>query len=102
MFVLKSYRREELVDFTLFNHLGDEVKGHMIVMAVSCPVIKDIVNSCSEERRFLLRDVSAEAMEQLISFMYIGEIEIATNTVDVMLNSSIYFNNNNNRCGSNS
>lgn len=104
MFVWKSYRRGELVDFSLFNNLGNEVKGHMIVMAVSCPIIKYLADSFSNERRLLLRDVSAEAMELLMNFMYTGELEITTDTVNVIFNNliPISLNNNNNRCGSDS
>jgi len=56
----------------------------MIVMALSCPIIKNMVDTSSGDRRLLLRGVSAEAMEQLINFMYIGEVEISANTVNVI------------------
>lgn len=60
-------------------------------MALSCPVIRDIIHMSSRERRIFLNDVSAEAMEQLINFMYIGEVQISLNTVNVIFNLYILY-----------
>lgn len=76
-----SYRRNEFVDFTIVNELGDELKAHMEILSMSCVPIKETIDSGS--RRFLLTDVSADAMEQLLNYMYTREIEIDEENVFV-------------------
>lgn len=53
-------------------------------MALSCPRIKELLDTFSDQRRLLLRGVNAEALEQLITFMYIGEIHITDSNAHVM------------------
>ncbi|XP_050424324.1 kelch-like protein 41a isoform X2 [Adelges cooleyi] len=78
-------KRNELVDFVLFNDNGDQVWGHLIVMASSCPAILELAESGSIERRLLLRNISAETLEQIVNSMYTGELHLTRDNVNNIL-----------------
>ena len=71
---------------------GTTVEAHRAVLAATVPYFKAFFSKewNPKENEVILQGVNAEAIQSIVSFVYTGEVEIATDTVEQLLVTAKY------------
>ena len=87
----EMWEDKQLCDVRLI--VGDvTVEAHRAVLAATVPYFKTLFSKewNPKENEIVLRDVNAESLQSIVSFVYTGEVEIATDTVEQLLVTAKY------------
>lgn len=73
--------------------VGDvTVEAHRAVLAATVPYFKTLFSKewNPKENEVILKDINANSLQSIVSFVYTGEVEIATDTVEQLLVAAKY------------
>ncbi|XP_050426724.1 kelch-like protein 3 [Adelges cooleyi] len=82
-------KKKVLLDFALVNENGDEVWGHMPLMALMSDVILDTAMFKSENR-LLLKNINAESLEHVVNYMYTAEVDLTRDNFYMILSAATH------------
>lgn len=82
------YKTEDLVDVTLAAE-GRYLKAHKMVLSVCSPYFRELfqVNPCKHPIVFL-KDVSYNALSNLLEFMYQGEVKVSQDDLGTFIKTA--------------
>ena len=73
----------ELSDVTLVCHDGSQVMAHKLVLALSSPLLRDILTkSKRHDPILLLHSVDAQELENILKLIYLGEVSLSHAELD--------------------
>ncbi|XP_050426726.1 kelch-like protein 3 isoform X2 [Adelges cooleyi] len=82
-------KKKVLLDFALVNVNGDEVWGHLPLMALMSDVILETAMFKREER-LLLKNINAESLEHVVNYMYTAEVDLTRDNVLMILGAATH------------
>ena len=81
----------ELSDVTLVCNDGSQVKAHKTVLALSSPLLRDILTkSKRHDPILLLPSVDAQELENILKLIYLGEVSLSSAELDSFLSAAQY------------
>ena len=85
------WQDSELSDVTLVCNDGSQVKAHKTVLALSSPLLRDILTkSKRHDPILLLPNVGAQELENILKLIYLGEVSLSSTELDSFLSAAQY------------
>ena len=85
------WQDSELSDVTLVCNDGSQVKAHKTVLALSSPLLRDILTKSKRpDPILLLPSVDAQDLENILKLIYLGEVSLSSTELDSFLSAAQY------------
>lgn len=87
----KEWEDQELCDYELIAPCGRKLLAHKFVLSAASPVFSAMLNSDMKEKRdgsVEITDISYEALEEMLRFLYSGKVKISHETVGDILSAA--------------
>ena len=85
------WQDSELSDVTLVCNDGSQVMAHKAVLALSSPLLRDILTKSKRpDPILLLPSVDAQELENILKLIYLGEVSLSSTELDSFLSAAQY------------
>ena len=83
----KLLRQQEFVDVTLVSEDHKQIKAHKVVLSACSPILKKIlIRNYHQHPLIFLTGVKYQELESLVNFMYLGQVEVFQNDLNIFMN----------------
>ena len=83
---------QDFVDVTLVSEDDKQIKAHKVVLSACSPILKRIlVRNPHQHPLIFLTGVKYQELESLVNFMYLGQVEVCQNDLDIFMRSAELF-----------
>ena len=84
--------QQEFVDVTLVSEDDKQIKAHKVVLSACSPILKQVfVRNPHQHPLIFLSGVKYQELESLVNFMYLGQVEVCQNDLEIFMTSAERF-----------
>ena len=83
------FANKDFTDVTLISHDEEQIEAHKVILCAASPFFKRILLKNPHQNPLLyLKDVSMKTLRSLISFIYLGQVEIEQDLLETFLTAA--------------